>query len=392
MSQSQERFDADQAFLTQVRAFLDQALTAPLREAGRATIGVYSDIAAGRVWQRRLYARGWAAPAWPSAFGGAGWSARQRHLFDTECARNDAPLLLAAGTRSVGPLLIEQGTELQRRRFLLPILRGETLWCQGFSEPGAGSDLAAIACRAQRHGDQYRLHGDKIWTTGAHLANWMFALVRTSDAGREGLTFLLLDMKSPGLRVAPIRGLAGEHEFNQVFFDDTPVPIDQRVGDEGDGWRVARRLMQLARSNNTPAAAVRRSLRQVRAASARYAPELGPRLAALEIELDAFEQMELVLLAQGRPGVGDDLAPSMLKLIGSELRQKIYELGVEALGPSCLALPADLAADVQDDEGLLERGSHALARYLAGRASTIYSGSSEIQRNILARRLIDSRM
>lgn len=380
MTSEGQHATAEAAFLAEVRAFLEENLTADLRAAGRGTVGLFSDIEAGRIWQRRLQARGWAAPSWPKAHGGAGWSPRQRFLFDRECVLNDAPALFAAGIRSLGPLLIEAGSEAQRQRYLPAILSGEDLWCQGFSEPGAGSDLAAIRSRADRAGACYRLNGGKIWTTGAHLANRMFALMRTGadGAGREGLTFLLVDMDSPGLSVVPIPGLSGEHEFNQVFFDDTPVPLANRVGAEGDGWRVAKRLMQLARSNNTPAAAVRRALQQVRLLAA--APDFAPRLAALAIDLEAFEQLELRLLPGERPRPGDDLAPSMLKLVGSELRQRIAELGFEAAGP----FGAIGRWAFEEDRDSMA-GREAGARYLASRANTIYSGTSEIQRNLIAR-------
>ena len=294
-------------FVDDVRAFLKQSLTEDLRESGRAMTGVHADIGACRIWHRRLYEKGWIAPAWPAVWGGTGWDARRRFLFDRECALNDAPVLFAGGLRSVGPLLIEMGTQDQRRRYLPPILSGDDLWCQGFSEPGAGSDLAAIATRAVRRGSHYWVNGSKIWTTGAHHSNRMFAIVRTDDSGprQQGLTFLLIDMDSPGLTVAPIVGLSGEHEFNQVFFDEVRVPVANRVGEEGAGWTVAKRLMQLARSNNTPAALLRRVLRRaagaVAAVEAEAAPGLRRRLTELEIALCAFEQLEMAALPTGRP-------------------------------------------------------------------------------------------
>jgi len=380
----------DEAFLAQVRAFLEQALTADLREAGRRTLGAYSDIQACRLWHARLFERGWIAPGWPQAWGGTGWSARRRFLFDRECALNDAPVLFAGGLRSLGPLLIEAGTRAQRARYLPPILSGRDLWCQGFSEPGAGSDLAAIATRAVREGDCYKVDGSKIWTTGAHLANRMFAIVRTSDGERrqQGLTFLLIDMDSPGLTVSPIVGLAGAHEFNQVFFDDVRVPAPNRVGEQDDGWSVAKRLMQLARSNNTPAALVRRALRQtarlVSDAAGDLEPAIRSRLAGLEIELVAFEQLELAALPTGRAAAGDQTSSSMLKLVGSELHQKVVELAVEVAGPYAVA---SLHA-VGGYTGEVETGAHVMARHLAVRAATIYSGSSETQRNVIARQLL----
>ena len=378
------------AFLADVRAFLDEALTDDLRAAGRETIGVHADISACRIWHRRLFAQGWVAPAWPKAWGGAGWSPRQRFLFDRECALNDAPLLFAGGLRSVGPLLIEMGTASQRDRYISAILSGDDLWCQGFSEPGAGSDLAAISTRAERRGDDYVVNGSKIWTTGAHHANRMFAIVRTRDEDRRqaGLTFLLIDMDSPGLTVAPILGLAGEHEFNQVFFDAVRVPVANRVGDEDAGWAVAKRLMQLARANNTPAAVVRRVLRRAAMAVALVDPDeardLRRRLAGFEIELLAFEQLELAALPSGRPVGGDQTTPSMLKLIGSELHQKIAELIVEAAGP--YAATGRRCGGQAGDPA--DAGAHAMAKHLAVRAASIYSGTSETQRNVIARQLL----
>ncbi len=377
-------------FLAEVRAFLAGALTDDLRAAGRDMIGVHADIAACRIWHRRLSERGWIAPAWPVAWGGAGWSARQRFLFDRECALNDAPVLFAGGVRSVGPLLIERGTPHQRSLYLPRILSGEDLWCQGFSEPGAGSDLAAIATRAERRGEHYVVNGSKIWTTGAHHANRMFALVRTADGARrqEGLSFLLIDMDSRGLSVAPVLGLAGDHEFNQVFFDDVRVPTANRVGEENDGWAVAKRLMQLARANNTPAALLRRVLRRagtaVAAMDAEQAPALRRRLAGLEVELCAFEQIELSALPTGRPGAADQATPSMLKLIGSELHQRIADLTRDAVGPYAAAGWTALGRAGE----AVDLGAWASAKYLAVRAATIYSGTSETQHNVIARQML----
>ncbi len=380
----------DQAFLAEVRAFLDEALTPDLREAGRRTLGVHTDIEACRLWHRRLFERGWIAPQWPPAWGGTGWNAHQRFLFDRECALNDAPVLFAGGLRTLGPLLLEMGTPLQKTRYLPAILSGEDLWCQGFSEPGAGSDLAAIATRAERRGDIYVVTGSKIWTTGAHLANRMFAIARTADGDRrqQGLTFLLIDMASPGLEVAPILSLAGDHEFNQVFLDGVRVPVANRVGEENDGWTVAKRLMQLARSNNTPAALVRRVMRRAAEAIAAQGPDGKPtlrtRLAKLEIELEAFEQLELAALPAGRPRPGDQTAPSVLKLVGSELHQKVGELAMEVAGPYAAASLE--AVGLAGDE--VDVGARAMAKHLAVRAATIYSGTSEIQRNVIARHLL----
>lgn len=370
-------------FRAEVRAFLDVALTEDLRRAGRRTLGVHADMDACRAWHRRLHARGWVAPTWPVAWGGAGWSARQRFIFDQECALNDAPLLFASGLRSLGPLLIEQGSPAQRERYLPAMLSGEDTWCQGFSEPGAGSDLANIATTAARRGDSYVVNGTKIWTTGAHLSNRMFAIVRTAVGAKpqDGLTFLLLDMDTPGITVTPIIDLAGEHEINQVFFDDVRVPVGNVVGDENAGWGVAKRLMQLARSNNSPSTLVRRILHRGAQALADIDGDddgLHARLAALQIELEAFAQLEQDALPNGRPRPTDDVTPSMLKLIGSELHQKVAAFALDVAGPMAMT----------DRQGADLANAHPTSKHLSVRAATIYSGTSETHRNIIARWLL----
>lgn len=381
--------DPDETFLAEVRRFLAEALTPDLREAGRRTLGVHSDIDACRIWHQRLHRRGWIAPGWPVAEGGTGWTPRERFLFDRECALNDAPVLFAGGIRSLGPLIIEMGTPMQKARYLPAILSGEDLWAQGFSEPGAGSDLARVATKAERAGERYIVNGSKIWTTGAHLSNRMFALVRTSteDRPQKGLTFLLIDMATPGLTVSPIITIDGEHELNAVFFDQVSVPVANRIGEEGQGWAVAKRLMLLARSNNTPAALVRRVYHRARAAALAtddLEPGLMSRLVSAEIELTAFEQAELNLLPGGRLRDGDNTSSSVLKVIGSELHQRVAELAMEISGTA-----RDIALDpFRDDAGVLADGARATAKHFATRAASIYSGSSETQRNVIAGVLI----
>jgi acyl-CoA dehydrogenase len=378
---------SEDAFLAEVRRFLDRALTPDLRDASRRTIGAYTDVAHSLVWHRRLHARGWIAPAWPIAYGGAGWSARMRYLWDRECALNDAPLLYATAIRSLGPLLIEMGSAAQRAKYLPKILTGEDLWCQGFSEPGAGSDLASLSTRAVRQGDAYLVTGSKIWTTGAHDSNRMFALVRTADGPKKqaGLTFLLIDMTTPGITVSPIRDIAGQVELNQVFFDRVRVPVGDRIGGENEGWAVAKRLMQLARANNTPAALVRRSLdraaRALAAAGPNAEPALRSRLAMLEIELETFAGLEQAALPNGRPDSARKALPSMLKMIGSELHQRVTLLGIDI---ACVGgAPAPQCGELGDPH--LDAAERFMARYMAVRAATIYSGSSETQRNVIAR-------
>ena len=374
---------ADDRFLETVRGFLATELTEDLREAGRQTIGVHSNIHAARLWHGRLYRKGWIAPAWPAEHGGCGWSVRERFLFEQECARNDAPVLFATALRSLGPLLIAEGSEEQKRRFLPAILSGDDLWCQGFSEPGAGSDLAALATQARGDGDDYIVTGRKIWTTGAHLANRMFALVRTrrGEKPQEGITFLLIDMESPGLTVVPIITMEGEHEFNEVIFDGVRVPKANRIGPEDEGWAVAKHLMRFARTNNTNSALLRRTWRGLERcadlAGLKGEADFSRHLAALEIELRGVEALELRLLASGRLSGDDEVGASLMKTVATELNQRITELAVDALGPLA-------AFDSADDA---HAASHAVRKYLATRAASIYSGTKETHRNLMARQL-----
>ena len=362
-------------FVEEVRDFLSTDLTEDLREAGRRTVGTHSDIDASREWHRRLYKKGWVAPAWPIDYGGAGWTPTERFLFDRECALNDAPILSAAGIRSLGPLLIEAGTRTQRNLYLQRILDGRDLWAQGFSEPNAGSDLAALKMSARRVGDEYIVNGTKIWTTGAHHANRIFTLVRTSQESRpqDGITFLLIDLRSHGLTIKPIITIDGRHEFNQLFFDDVRVPVENRVDGEGNGWSMAKLLMAYARSSNTTSGHIRRAYRRVRTQLGQMDPAdpaLLGRLAELDVKLSGLEMIELRYMREqgnNRPDIG----PSMLKTLATELHQEITELGIEAAGYAALRA-CDLSA----------------AKYLSTRAASIYSGTNEVHRNLLAGQII----
>ena len=379
--------DDDRVFLDEVGRFLDENLTPELQAAGRATAGTHSDIDACRNWHDRLYRRGWIAPAWPTAYGGTGWTPRQRLLFDRACAERDAPVLFAGGLRNVGPILIARGTDAQKRRYLHRILSGQDLWCQGYSEAEAGSDLAALRTRAVLQDDHYVVNGRKVWTTGAQHANRMFALVRTSGEGKpqEGITFLLIDMASPGIDVRPIRTMYGEDEFNEVTFDDVRVPAANRVGAENEGWSVAKQLMNFARASNTTTGLLRRTWRMIETLSALVAPEPAERLemAAVEADLIALERRELAMAAGHHAGDSGDGAfdASMMKILATELHQRITALGVSLAGPEAFARLAPLdAANPLPFAGI---------KHLATRAATIYSGTNEIHRNVMARGLLD---
>lgn len=374
------------AFVHEVRDFLATALTEQLRQAGRDTAGVHSEIGACRAWHRRLYERAWIAPSWPTAFGGTGWSPAQRIFFESECAENDAPILFAGGIRNVGPLLIAMGTEEQRSKYLPSILNGSDLWCQGFSEVGAGSDLAALQTRAERAGNEYIVTGSKIWTTGAHHANRMFALVRTAASAQPqaGITFLLIDMLSPGIAIRPIRSIAGDDEFCEVRFDGVRVPMADRVGRENEGWAAARLLMRFARASNTTTGLLKRAFRRAAAnvnAWAHVDGELTLALSELRRQLETFEALELSILRGSTPDGVTDAHASMIKTLASELHQRISTIALETAGP--LALPSLMDGDPSN----LAEGAFAARKYVATRAASIYSGTNETHRNLIFRSL-----
>jgi acyl-CoA dehydrogenase len=283
--------DPHAAFRATVQAFLDTALTPELRAAGRRMTSYFCDPRDSLPWQRILHAKGWAAPAWPVAYGGTGWSEAERAIFAEACARAEAPNLSPMGLRMIGPALIAFGDAAQKARYLPRILSGEDYWCQGYSEPQAGSDLATLTLKAVRDGDHYVLDGAKIWTTHAHHANRMFCLARTSssDKPQRGITFLLLDMASPGITVEPIITLAGEHELNAVFFDQVRVPVADRLGREDEGWTVAKYLLEFERSGSM-APQLWPQLQRARdlAEAGDAEPALRTRLAEAEIALIAL--------------------------------------------------------------------------------------------------------
>ena len=387
----------DLAFREEVRDFLDRNLTPELRQAGRRATSVFMDKTYSLAWQRILHARGWVAPAWPVQYGGTGWNEMQRYIFAAECARAGAPGLAPMGLKMVGPVIMGYGTEDQKAHYLPRILSGEDYWCQGYSEPGAGSDLAALQLRADLDGDAYVLNGTKIWTTHAHWANRMFCLVRTRSEGKPqaGITFLLLDMQTSGVSVRPILTLAGEHEVNQVFFDNVRVPVSGRVGEENQGWTVAKYLLEFERGGGS-AAGLKVSFERLKALAREERADSGgaliddpgfrARLAAVGVTLDAVEMTEHRVLAELASGRNPGPASSMLKTQGTETMQKLDELAME--GVAAYAAVEQIAARApgahQDFIGP-EHGLTSMARYLNNRAGSIYGGSNEIQRDIMAR-------
>lgn len=380
------------AFRQEVRAFIRQALPAELRARVERGYGLLSkdDFT---FWQKKLYERGWGAPAWPVEYGGAGWTAPQRQIFEDECGRHCCPRTQPQGVKMIGPILYTFGTEAQKKRFLEPILSADEWWCQGYSEPGAGSDLASLTTRAVLDGDHYRINGQKIWTTLAHWADWMFCLVRSDSNGRrqDGITFLLVDMHTPGITVRPIYTLDLEHHTNEVFFNDVAVPVSNRIGEEGKGWTYAKALLVHERTGIAELGRARERLERLKRVA--FDPSINgdhlrrddvfrAQIAQIEIDVLGAEATTVRLLEGG----GHPALSSMLKLGGSEISQRLSRLLVDALGPHALRFDLELAQQGPAADDPLP--SHAIGRvpeYLAWRSLTVAGGTSEIQRNIIAK-------
>jgi alkylation response protein AidB-like acyl-CoA dehydrogenase len=338
-------------------------------------------------WYRTLSRKGWIAPHWPKQHGGMGASLNQQIIMTEELARVGAPLLPAQGLNHIGPILIEYGSEAQKKKHLPPIIAGDVIWSQGYSEPGAGSDLASLATRATLDGDHFTVRGQKIWTTWGHYSDWMFALVRTDPQAQPrhaGISFLLLDLHSPGVRIRPIRTIAGDDEFAEVFFDDVVVPAENLVGKLNDGWRIANALLgheRLGTSNPQFALMALERIRTIaRATGVMADPAFRDRLAAASINVTALSALfsHAVELTNRQRSLGPD--SSIIKIFGSELLQSLNDLLVEAAGSD-----ASLQNLVPTEFGAVDVSTP----YLQVRRATIYGGSSEIQRNIVARRVLN---
>lgn len=383
---------AEEAFREDVRAFLDTELTAELREQARLTVGVFAEWDLARAWQRRLHRRGWAASNWPAEAGGAGWTPIERYLFEKECAKAGAPILPFMSLKLVGPVIIHFGTDEQRLRYLPAILSGDDFWAQGFSEAGSGSDLASLRTRAIREGDDYRVNGSKIWTTQAHFANRIFCLVRTDTEVKpqRGISFLLMDIDSPGISVRPIRSASGEHEVNEVFFDDVLVPVENLVGEEGQGWTIAKFLLENERGGTFFGPALveaAHSLELLFSARAGVDPGLMADLASASLDAQALELIELRVACDVRDGVDPGPRALMTKQIAADVRQALDRIALEGQGLDGLQMPAE--RPFYDAATPVPIGSReaqtASARYLNSRAWTIFGGTTEIQLNIIAK-------
>jgi alkylation response protein AidB-like acyl-CoA dehydrogenase len=387
-----------EAFRQEVAEFLDTAPTDAIREAGRKTTSVFAPFEQVMEWHRILAKKGWAAPAWPVEYGGTGWSVEQRYVYAEEYWKRDLPPLLPNGLQMVGPLLMHLGTDEQKARHLPGILAGEDYWTQGYSEPGAGSDLAALSCSAVADGEDYIINGSKIWTTYAHHANRMFMLVRTSAAGKKqaGITFLLLDrVDLPGLEIRPIIGLDGVAEQCEVFFRDVRVPQSGRIGAENDGWSVAKQLLVHERGGAVASPALRRRLDAVRTEASHTPTAFGGVLAGdpafqrdlgmVEADIASIEHFEKLAIS-GHPLAQDFAFPSIAKVMNTEVTQALSVLMTRVAGLRGLALQTaalevgSRTPQLDDDLSFV-----AMPYYLNSRATTVYAGTNEIQRDLIAR-------
>lgn len=385
--------ESDAAFRDDIRRFLATALTDELRDAGRRCSGIFSDYPDGIRWLRVLAQKGWSVPHWPVEHGGTGWTPMQHYLFAVELAAADAPPLAPMGTHMVGPVIIAFGTPEQQQRWLPGIRSGEDYWAQGYSEPGAGSDLAALQCKAVRDGDEYVVNGTKIWTTHAQYANKMFCLVRTASGGKpqQGISFLCFDLQRPGVTVRPIISISGDHELNQVFFDDVRVPASGLIGDENIGWTIAKYLLQHERGAAW-APYLRARLRRLQhALDEAFAgrtdlperQELALQLADAACRIDAVQALEMRALEAHARGEAPGIRPSMGKLLGTETRQRLTEIGLDIAGRHGLVrMPMELCA--ADPLPVPESAVFSMSAYLNDRAASIYAGTNEVQRNLIA--------
>ena len=394
--------DEDLAFADEVRAFLDEKLNVRLREGSANTPSVFTEPDITREWQAILHEKGWLATSLPKEDGGTGWTPMQKYLFEKECAIAGAPALPVLGLKLIGPVLCKFGTPAQKAHFLPRILSGEDYWCQGYSEPGSGLDLASLKTRAERQGDTYIVNGSKIWTTHAHHANWIFALVRTNAEAKkqEGISFLLIPMDQPGVSVTPIVTMANDHEVNATFFDNAESGVENLIGEEGQGWTIAKYLLENERGGSCAAPGLLAALDRIEAAARAqpsgtngaliHDPIVAQRIAKLRLETQAFETTELRILAELVKGRRPGPQTSLIKLISANLRQSVDQLSVDIFAYDGLQLP--ISRPLYGNEAPEAFGSReaqlAMPTYLNGRAWTIFGGSDEVQKTIIAKQVL----
>ena len=384
----------EQAFREEVRTWVRSNLPEDIANKVRNDLHLTRDDM--QRWAKILGKKGWLGYGWPKEFGGPGWTAVQKHLFEEECALACTPRIVPFGPVMVAPVIMAYGSPEQQKRFLPGIASGEVWWSQGYSEPGSGSDLASLKTRAERVGDKYIVNGQKTWTTLGQYGDWMFNLVRTSSEGKPqtGISFLLLDMKSPGVTVRPIKLLDGSHEVNEVFFDNVEVPADQLIGEENKGWTYAKHLLSHERTNIADVNRAKRELERLK----RIAKAEGvwddqrfrDQIALLEVDVIALEMLVLRVLSAMKSGKNPLEIAGLLKIKGSEIQQRYAELMMLAAGPYALPYVQEaMEAGYQGDfpGGMLGNAPLA-ASYFNMRKTTIYGGSNEVQRNIVAQTVL----
>jgi len=373
------------AFRDEVRAWIGANLPTDARDKVLNYRELSKDDLLG--WHRTLARKGWIAPFWPKEWGGTDWTVVQRYIFEEECGAAGCPPVVPFGVRMCAPVLLRFGTEAQKQRYLPRMYNGDDFWVQGYSEPGAGSDLASLKTRAVREGDHYVVTGQKIWTTLGHYGDWIFCLVRTdakTEKRQDGISFLLVDMKTPGITVRPIVLLDQSQEVNEVFFDEVRVPAENLVHEENKGWTVAKYLLGYERMGTGNIAVCKRELARVKELAARAGllddPRFADRLTRVEVELMALEITNLRFLDQLRGGRPPGAEVSLLKIKGTEIQQALTELMMQTAGPLAQAFrPMDASATFDAFTARL------VPRYCNVRKATIYAGSNEIQRNIIAK-------
>ncbi|XAT62266.1 pimeloyl-CoA dehydrogenase large subunit [Rhodobacteraceae bacterium Araon29] len=386
----------ERAFQSEVQSFLADNLPDDIAAKVRLGDGLTKDMM--DLWHSILNAKGWLATTWPKDFGGPGWTPVQKHIFEEECCRAYAPRIVPFGLNMLGPVLQKFGTAEQQESILPRILSGEDWWCQGYSEPGAGSDLASLKTRAIRDGDEYIINGQKTWTTLGQHANKIFCLVRTSGEGKpqEGISFVLVDIDTPGIDMRPIRLIEGGHEVNEVFFTDVRVPVSNLVGEENKGWTIAKFLLSHERTGIAGVGFSMQALEEVKtlAHSIRRGakrliddPLFSARLANVEIDLEAMKITNLRMLFQAQKQGAPGPETSMLKIKGTVINQELRDLARRALGPTAAPFPGH----VTDGNILFGPADTAFnaARYFNNRKTSIFGGSNEIQRNILTKTMLE---
>ena len=390
--------DEQQAFREKVRAFMRDKAPADL--AKKAHTGKRLEKEDLKRWHRILYEQGWIAPKWAVEHGGAGFDPIQIHILDEEAFAAGMPRLQAFGLNMVGPVIIHFGSNAQKERYLPLIRSGQEFWCQGFSEPGSGSDLASLMTRADLDGDKYIVNGQKTWTTQAHWADWIFCLVRTDRdvKQQEGITFLLIDMGSPGITVRPIITLDGEHQVNEVFFDNVEVPIENRVGEENKGWNYAKFLLSNERTGIAGVGQSKAEFARLKAIAETEKrrgvrlsedPLFKNKMAKLDLRLRALEITNLRMLIEEKEKGAPGNISSILKIVGSEVQQSIATLTMEAIGSYAAPyMPESLEGSWNGEPVGPDYAAHATPYYFFRRKASIYGGSNEIQRNIISKHLL----